>query len=710
MLSMSTQNERLNPPLIESSLIEAAHGLFQEYEEKAPLADVMLIQQILPQDILQFEDELLSFEEAVEPKITTVEELLNYYTQAPDAGMPATKEGFKAPQKVQHPHYALHLAARDGDVKKIQQLYQSGANINLKDVHQSTPLHVAALFDQKKAIHQLIQYGAQIDQIGYMGFTPLQMAIYKENYGIARQLVEGGAKPQLKNKGNIDALTMLITQLVEKIEKGDQCNQNNSSKISDIIKTLEVCASHCGKYCHFSVPHPHNETEIAVPISLQLKLIAAQMPEPELRNEILTLSDRIAQFDPSEDIFIHAKNFLHVFPTDNIYELKLDPSKKILISAEGNYPLVTTALAKKSLLMFADHLESTAADPLKITVFKSLAEVYEQAAYFVAHVKDKQMPVEAFTLYQEGKTVLLPSGWNGHFVDIILSNPQQLYIVGNSGNRFTKDPAGAIFHHLQEPDKITPEFIQEVLTNTNQLNLEYENMYKYEIMEKIGYIKFPEQKYGNCAWESHRNAIKALINIELLNNEISPIKIKSLTTEFFQMWDEFHAHYQIKQYMSNHPALEAAALVDVLAMLYEKEVIEGDRAARKQAKKIMEALVSPHYHTEFNNWLHKNTTHFNDKFDIKLQAIKDFAPKHGAAKEAFSKLVDFDFIQGKLASKTIEPFQLSENQSLKASDPSWAAKEMEQPSKQGYNEAAYEATSHLNISPIVETMPVFFET
>lgn len=89
----------------------------------------------------------------------------------------------------------LILACSDinSDIKLIELLIQSGADIDLGDVDNTLPLHLAAYSGHIKAVEILIQHKAKVDFKDNREQTPLLFAAIRGNIEIAGLLVEHGA-------------------------------------------------------------------------------------------------------------------------------------------------------------------------------------------------------------------------------------------------------------------------------------------------------------------------------------------------------------------------------------------------------------------------------------------------------------------------------------------------------------------------------------
>jgi len=94
----------------------------------------------------------------------------------------------------------LHDAVCKGDLKKINQLIDEGADINYQDdTSDATPLHVAVFCNQESAAELLIDRGAEIDKQGVrIVGTPLFVAAYRGNNNIAKLLIAKGADVNAK--------------------------------------------------------------------------------------------------------------------------------------------------------------------------------------------------------------------------------------------------------------------------------------------------------------------------------------------------------------------------------------------------------------------------------------------------------------------------------------------------------------------------------
>ncbi len=570
-----------------------------------------------------------------EPAIILAKAIEEFYEEAPAMGEEVFKQGFQPGRQIVHSTApsALHIAARNGDLKQIQVLINKGFKVNAEDHLSSTPLHVAALFGKTAAVSYLLQHGANIHDLTYDGYSAIQLAINKGFYATAQALVtEGKVNPnQMSGKGDIP-MNLVFDAFIAKMKSPELASAIPKAieEAQQLLQTIKVFADFGGSFAHYAVPFVAQNTQSGVesqqfykfPISMQLKIYACFAPNETLKTKILQTADHIYTFDKSEKAFLSAKNLLNVFPTGKIYYINIGNGQKIIMKADGHFKLFTTELAKNSLATFNQQLAAEAADPIKVAVFNRLTDIYQHTLDFIQNVGKPDAVKAYYERYEQGKTILIPSGWDGHFVTLFASLPQKVVGIGNSGERYASTQSGITFY--KTADALDPEFVQEMALNQSKKDFEFDKMYEYGLLEKIGSITTQEQKYGNCTWESHRDAIEGMILIELLNLNVAPQEAKNIAHHYFESWDHFHGHYQLQEYLQGDAVLPAKALIDIFSELHQKST-PGKFTEHEQqdAKTIMDTLVSPKYAGEFKYWLS------HDSFTEKGTQLKSLFSSYG---------------------------------------------------------------------------------
>lgn len=584
----------------------------------------------LPENIDSLDiDEHLADNQHVEEKIiekdiiietssdASIEELIEWVNsiEATEAQL-IEHNGYSKVQEVKH-RFDLHLAARDGDIAKIIRLIENGEDVNLENNRSARPLHCAALYGKVEAAKLLITYGADLHDVAYKGHTALHFALKNHHYELAKLLVLEGASPSALNEKGEDPISYLLSDVAWAVS--NEKDIHAQIELVEIMDTLLVLLQHAENGCVSSAEFTRKDGQqyyVPRPVVADLYLFAAYATEPVVKHCLLNYIKEINAFDTSFDSYLHALNLLHRFPTGEIYPLTLNKETQIYLESEGHFGLFTTQLARNSLQAYLETIPHDAKHALQKNVFETLLNVYENAAYYCENRANPQAYKAALAHYDNGDTVLLPTGWHGHFVDVILSKQQETYASANSGDRYGgEDPLplqeriefgdtpGLIFYHLEEPNSIDEDYIQNTLNNTSQMNLEFEQPLKYATFNKLFEIINPDQEFGNCGWESHRDAVEGIIVIELLNRNISLEEAKPLAKEFYDSWDLFHGNYVIDQYMAHHPGLGAEAFISIFCQLHHNktDISPKDHA---HAEKILDTLMSDKYMGEFAEFLH----------------------------------------------------------------------------------------------------------
>ena len=103
--------------------------------------------------------------------------------------------------EINRPHSFLD-AARDGDIRTVDQMLKDGMPVDVIDLDGWTALHRAAMFNQTEVAKLLLRAGADIDKQDNNGGTPLHFAALYNKAEVARLLMDEGADASLKNGRN----------------------------------------------------------------------------------------------------------------------------------------------------------------------------------------------------------------------------------------------------------------------------------------------------------------------------------------------------------------------------------------------------------------------------------------------------------------------------------------------------------------------------
>jgi ankyrin repeat protein len=87
----------------------------------------------------------------------------------------------------------LYYAARTGDLSKVRQLIDGGADINKFYGHARTPLIVALLHQQNEVAHYLIDKGADVNAAKGIDSTAVELALLNDDPEMMKILFRAGA-------------------------------------------------------------------------------------------------------------------------------------------------------------------------------------------------------------------------------------------------------------------------------------------------------------------------------------------------------------------------------------------------------------------------------------------------------------------------------------------------------------------------------------
>lgn len=483
---------------------------------------------------------------------------------------------------------SLHVLARRGDLCAIEQAVALGAPIDQEDLFGSTPLHLATLYEHRPVVEYLLAQGAQVNSEAYFTFTesnmltytPLDLAIkYNSSPEVLSMLLSHGAESADWENTFYSLFETLCLEMMTRSEP---------TALFDLtLAKMTTLGTERGDFIAYD------------PISTCFAEILGMLEQGSYTDRLQAAQALILTAnEPYQEAekFELAKNLLHTFPSDKTYALSIR-DRIVEVDAQGYMSIPATLLAAKSVTAYTDSLIANAdttafqrenPDPLagyKIPIFEAITDCFQQSAQTVIHHGWQEVSQNLYQEYQAGQTLLLPSGWEGHFINIILDPDLNLLLVANAGQQYPELTPGLNAYDLHAP--IEMHHIYQILNTENQIDLEYKLHYDLGLSPNLQYsFETNPQVFGNCGWNSQRVAEQGLLMLELykLTND-SELSL-STAQIWFEELDSFHQTMVLADYLKQ-PYLEVAALTDIL---FDYHSVLDSPAKIERATMILEPL------------------------------------------------------------------------------------------------------------------------
>lgn len=539
---------------------------------------------------------------------------------------------------------ALLQAVRIGDLNEVKRLLAQGQKVNQTDLFGTTALHLAAMYDHLDIIELLVQKGAKLNSTTYQeyydyAYTPLDLAVkYGANIETVNLLVnKGGASNHLN-----DLVFDLFDTILETSFKQDY------SAFDLALNKIETLA------LNISEAKVVDDGYEAIPITILAQVYNSEgISDPQYFQRMLQTTQLLLEKDADglTNKYILAKNVLHAFPSDYVYAFSVGDSF-LVVEAEGHFTRYTVACAHAALSDFTDtlvqHVDAKAYQSLsKIyhnepilasidaytaamkSTFANVTYAFETAAKTVQMGWQHEVSENLYQDYLAGKTILLPTGWMGHAIDIIIDKTYDLLMVANSGDRNENLPGGLNAYHLNFD--LTVDDIYSILTNDDKMNLEFKSFYDWGLTEYPEFsFSIADQEYGNCAWYSQTIAEQALIFLDLKKSVVSNDCAIDLSEKWFDDLNDFQQTKILKDYLAD-PALEVDAMGDILVNYHYRLKNPGEI---ERAHMILDAMQTPENKADFAAYCKDHQLDFSKE-------LKSLIKTYG-----FKVKGDFDFGTG----------------------------------------------------------------
>ncbi len=545
-------------------------------------------------------------------------------------------------EKTPVPDYSLHWAAKNGDLVAVKNLIEkNGANINLADNFGTTALHLAAMYGQTEVVSYLITHGADINKsaykhldyfellfnldsnfssgLPYHTYTPLDLACkYSPTASTFEILLSNNAKSNHYDMLKDNLCLSLATSLYE--ENINRFNQ-------DLLK-MEALAKYKPEGLFYTTDAI---AEYTLPVVLSLQLVNSEIANPIFKASIEETIQHITKNDPLDTAtsFMLATQLLQVFPTDQHYKFNLNGNT--LYIKEGSYSIFSTDFAEQYVSRYAENIHdhtsqkefSIVQNQIKDASFSALKSleaytaykesIYDNISYAFTlasmgaqDAMDEGVTSKLFEHYQNGQPTLLATGWDGHMVDILFDKSLNVMVIANAGDSCPVFEPGLNVFSFKQP--VTADHFYNILTNVQQIELEYKLFYDLELTPLNDYfVGTDPQFFNNCTWNNHLVAEQGLLYLNLLHDIKNTEQAKKISEIWFDDFNIFQQKQAIEDYFTN-PNLEFKALGDILVNYHN---VLSTPESQERTKLFLNNIFDHNLGKELDNYYKQHKSDFS---------------------------------------------------------------------------------------------------
>jgi ankyrin repeat protein len=417
----------------------------------------------------------------------------------------------------------LLWAVSTGNLKTVEALLEKGANPNIAvaDGSKNTPLHYAVMHPSPEIAKLLLNHGAAIDAVNSKGQQAIHYSILNSTTDCLSLLIKDKANVNAQDSETLTPLCWaealakepFVRLLLDKkanpdlvTEQGIALNvssrENADAIYPDATKTL---AHECMK---------RREMGLSFGIKGKSQVSLAADPKPELIVESYSKAGGSQMVTNSMQAFSINKSIA-----------KNDPDKELFEEAWGNALTVMQGFPTKDF----DRLSEEAQSEIIQDYLKKL---------------------------EEGKTIVIPTGWRGHAVYMVFKKTQEGLLFVNCNRGIREDPAegGITIYKVENSDQLNADTLRRLLTANDR---SFTESFLRVGATKLEHLGLKDQKARTCSFTSAKTAVFANLYLFFKEKGMSDKAAFDSARKCHRSWIQFARTKAIQEMLNEYETSRA---------------------------------------------------------------------------------------------------------------------------------------------------------
>lgn len=462
--------------------------------------------------------------------------------------------------------------------------YDKHYDINYNEIYDEDGdpiLQVAILYDSPNAFDKLLEYNVDLNNTSiWTGFSALQSAVLSDQLHYVTRLIEHGADLNIKDYNGLTALTMAVSvgndEVIDLLLKQPQLDVNITGE-NGINPVLMAYVDDRYDIIDKIIDHPSYDQTYTL-ISLYLQDCR------DLKDYLLTHGPKVNEV--LIDTYEQAHEFGLKFDFDDCFALNnLNMHQTPCFGFEGSQNFVGIKLLDFSFTEFLTKVVDKNENP---AWFNDAVLMVQDAINFSANDFDLN---DCLTRIQAGKLTIIPSGWDGHSITIVIHN-DTLYLC-NRGE-LSDGLHGIEEFTISKPENLTTDMILKMLIANGTPDFIVHDLVNDLGLQKIGEIENLTQIVGNCVWTSLEAAVEASFVSAFIHTDVENNFAHQVAKDTFAIWEEFDLDTSLKSVIENQDNLiDSGIYDDLLIKVLKAHHNPEDLADIQRGVIILEELDTP---------------------------------------------------------------------------------------------------------------------